>query len=140
MRASVTVDGAVVGAIGPGVLLLVGVGDGDDPATAQAMAGKVARLRIFPNGEKGFDRSLTDVGGEALVVSQFTLMGDVRRGNRPSWAAAAAPAQAQPVVDALAAALRAAGVEVATGRFGAHMEVDLVNDGPVTLVIDSAQG
>ena len=72
MRASVTVDGAVVGAIGPGVLLLVGVGDGDDPATAQAMAGKVARLRIFPNGEKGFDRSLTDVGGEALVVSQFS--------------------------------------------------------------------
>lgn len=136
-RASVTVDGEVVGAIGPGVLLLVGVAAGDDIATATAMGVKVARLRIFPNGERGFDRSLVEVGGEALVVSQFTLMGDVRRGNRPSWVRAAAPADAAPVVDAVAMALAGAGVPVQTGRFGADMDVELVNDGPVTLLMDS---
>lgn len=136
-RASVTVDGEVVGAIGPGVLLLVGVAAGDDIATATAMGVKVARLRIFPNGERGFDRSLVEVGGEALVVSQFTLMGDVRRGNRPSWVRAAAPADAAPLVDAVAMALAGAGVPVQTGRFGADMDVELVNDGPVTLLMDS---
>jgi D-tyrosyl-tRNA(Tyr) deacylase len=136
-RASVTVDGEVVGAIGQGVLLLVGVGEGDDDAVAARMAAKVARLRIFPNDDRGFDRTVVDVHGKALVVSQFTLMGDVRRGNRPSWAAAARPEDASPVVDAVARALEAEGVPVATGRFGAMMDVELVNDGPVTLVLDS---
>lgn len=136
-RASVTIDGEVVGAIGHGVLLLVGVGEGDDHAVAARMAAKVARLRIFPNDERGFDRTVADVGGEALVVSQFTLMGDMRRGNRPSWAASARPEDAAPVVEAVAHALEAEGVPVATGRFGAMMDVELVNDGPVTLVLDS---
>lgn len=139
-RASVAVGGEVVGAIGPGVLLLVGVDEGDDATTAAAMAAKVARLRIFPEGERGFHRSLVDVGGAALVVSQFTLLGDVRRGNRPSWARAAAPAHAAPLVDAVAAGLVDAGVPVATGRFGADMAVELVNDGPVTLLIESEPG
>jgi D-tyrosyl-tRNA(Tyr) deacylase len=136
-RASVTVDGEVVGAIGHGVLLLVGVGEGDDAAVAGRMASKVVRLRIFPGVDRGFEKSVVDVGGEALVVSQFTLMGDVRRGNRPSWAAAARPEDAELVVRAVAEALEAAGVPVATGRFGAMMDVDLLNDGPVTLVLDS---
>ncbi len=136
-RASVTVDGQVVGAIGHGVLLLVGVGEGDDGSVAARTAAKVARLRIFPTDDRGFDRTVADVGGEALVVSQFTLMGDVRRGNRPSWAAAARPDDAAPLVEAAARALEAEGVPVATGRFGAMMDVELVNDGPVTLVIDS---
>lgn len=136
-RASVTVDGQVVGAIGRGVLLLVGVGEGDDDAVATRLASKVARLRIFPGPGGGFDLSVCDVGGEALVVSQFTLMGDTRRGHRPSWAAAARPDDAAPVVEAVARALEAEGVPVATGRFGAHMDVDLLNDGPVTLVLDS---
>lgn len=139
-RASVSVGGEVVGAIGTGVLLLVGVAEGDDVATAAAMGVKVSRLRIFPDGDRGFDRSLVDVGGAALVVSQFTLMGDVRRGNRPSWARAAAPADAAPLVEAVATALADAGVRVQTGRFGADMDVELVNDGPVTLVMDSQQG
>lgn len=139
-RASVSVGGEVVGAIGAGVLLLVGVAEGDDVATAAAMGVKVSRLRIFPDGDRGFDRSLVDVGGAALVVSQFTLMGDVRRGNRPSWARAAAPADAAPLVEAVATALADAGVRVQTGRFGADMDVELVNDGPVTLVMDSQQG
>ena len=136
-RASVTVDGEVVGAIGHGVLLLVGVMEGDDDAVAARMAAKVARLRIFPNEDRGFDRTVVDVHGEALVGSQFTLLGDVRRGNRPSWAAAARPEDASPVVEAVARALEAEGVPVATGRFGAVMDVELVNDGPVTLVLDS---
>ena len=136
-RASVTVDGEVVGAIGHGVLLLVGVREGDDDAVAARMAAKVARLRVFPNDDRGFDRTVAEVHGEALVVSQFTLMGDVRRGNRPSWAAAARPEDAAPVVEAVARALEAEGVPVATGRFGAMMDVELVNDGPVTLVLDS---
>lgn len=139
-RASVSVGGEVVGAIGTGVLLLVGVAEGDDVATAAAMGVKVSRLRIFPDGDRGFDRSLVDVGGAALVVSQFTLMGDVRRGNRPSWARAAAPADAAPLVEAVATALADTGVPVQTGRFGADMDVELVNDGPVTLVMDSQQG
>ena len=137
-RASVTVDGAVVAAIGPGVLLLVGVGEGDDSAVAARMASKVARLRIFPGDDRGFDRTLGDVGGAALVVSQFTLLGDTRRGNRPSWSGAASPEVAAPVVEAVAQALVAQGVPVSRGRFGAMMDVELLNDGPVTLVLDSA--
>lgn len=135
-RASVSVDGEPVARIARGYLLLVGVEHGDDAGVATRMASKVAALRLFPgDGGRGFDRSIVDVGGEALVVSQFTLMGDVRRGNRPSWAAAAPPEQAAPVVDAFGRALAAAGVPVGTGVFGAMMEVDLANDGPVTLVL-----
>ena len=135
-RASVSVAGEEVSRIGPGYLLLVGVEQGDDDAVASRMAAKVAALRLFPgDGDRPFDRSVVDVGGEALVVSQFTLMGDVRKGNRPSWAAAAPPDEAAPVVHAFARALGDAGVPVGQGVFGAMMEVALVNDGPVTLVL-----
>ncbi len=136
--AEVRVEGTPVGAIGRGYLLLVGVEDGDEEPVARRMAAKVAALRLFPDdADRGFDRTLADVGGEALVVSQFTLLGDVRRGNRPSWAGAASPEHAAPVVDAFAGALREAAISVASGVFGAMMEVSLVNDGPVTLVLDS---
>lgn len=135
-RASVSVAGEEVSRIGPGYLLLVGVEHGDDVAVATRMAAKVAALRLFPgDGDRPFDRSVMDVGGEALVVSQFTLMADVRRGNRPSWAAAAPPDEAAPVVHAFARALGDAGVPVRQGVFGAMMEVALINDGPVTLVL-----
>ena len=138
-RGAVSVDGAEVSRIGRGYVLLVGVEDGDDAEVARRMAAKVAALRLFAGAEgRGFDLSVADVGGEVLVVSQFTLMGDVRRGNRPSWAAAAAPEAAAPLVDAAAEHLRALGLRVSTGVFGAMMEVSLVNDGPVTLVLDSA--
>lgn len=129
----------LVDAIGPGYLLLVGVEDGDDTAVAARMAAKVAALRLFPGeDDRAFDRTLSDAGGSALVVSQFTLMGDVRKGNRPSWSSAARPEQAEPLVEAVAVALRGEGIPVGTGEFGAHMHVSLVNDGPVTLLLDSA--
>ncbi len=133
------VDGREVARIGAGYLLLVGVEEGDDVHVAHRMADKVAALRLFP-GEagRGFDRSLADAGGEVLVVSQFTLLGDVRRGNRPSWAAAARPEAAEPLVEGVVARLASHGIGVASGVFGAMMEVSLVNDGPVTLVLDSA--
>lgn len=137
-RASVSVDGMVVGACGPGVLVLLGVATGDGPATAEQLAGKVARLRIFENDRGRFDRSLVDVGGEALVVSQFTLLADTGKGNRPGFGEAAAPEVAEPLVRVFCEALRALGVPVATGRFGARMAVELVNDGPVTIVLESA--
>ncbi len=136
--ARVTVQGEVVGSISRGLLLLVGIAQGDDAATARRLADKCAEIRIFADDTGRFDRSLADVDGEALVVSQFTLLGDVRRGRRPSFTAAAPPAEAEPLVDAFAEALRSAGVSVATGRFGAHMQVELANDGPVTVVLDSA--
>lgn len=136
-RASVTVDGETVGAIGPGLLLLVGVADGDDEATTRRIARKCAELRLFPDDDGRFDRSLLDTGGEALVVSQFTLLADVRKGRRPSFTAAAAPDVAAPLCDAFADELRALGVTVATGKFGAKMQVELVNDGPVTVIVDS---
>jgi D-tyrosyl-tRNA(Tyr) deacylase len=137
-RASVTVDGETVGAIGRGLLILVGVAHDDDASAARRLAGKCVGLRIFPDDQGRFDRSLLDVGGEALVVSQFTLLADVRKGRRPAFTAAASPEIAAPLCDAFAAALREAGVTVATGRFGAKMLVESVNDGPVTIVIDSA--
>jgi D-tyrosyl-tRNA(Tyr) deacylase len=124
------------GAIGPGLVVLLGVAAGDTAAGAQALAGKVARLRIFENEAGRFDRSLLDTGGAALVVSQFTLLADTAKGNRPSFAAAARPEAAEPVYDAFCAALRALGVPVETGVFGARMEVELVNDGPVTIVLE----
>ena len=124
------------GSIGPGLVLLVGVAEGDEVADADRLAGKVARLRVFEGGDGKFDRSLLDTGGAALVVSQFTLIADTRRGNRPSFAAAARPERAEPVYERFAAALRELRVEVATGVFGARMQLELVNDGPVTIVLE----
>jgi D-tyrosyl-tRNA(Tyr) deacylase len=138
-QASVTVAEQTVGEIGQGVLLLLGITQGDDAAKAAVLAKKIAQLRIFPalDGPSGFDRSLLDVGGAALLVSQFTLYGDTTGGRRPSFIAAARPEQAAPLVESFAAALRAQGLTVAQGVFGADMQVALVNDGPVTLVLES---
>ena len=136
-EARVRIDGAVVGEIGLGLCVLVGVTHGDDEATAGRLADKVWNLRVFPDGEASMQRSLADTGGGALVVSQFTLYGDTRRGRRPSWTAAAPPEVAEPLVDAFTAALAALGAPVASGRFGAHMAVELVNDGPVTLLLEA---
>jgi D-tyrosyl-tRNA(Tyr) deacylase len=137
-RASVRVDGEAIGAIDAGLLLLVGVADGDDAETARRLARKCAELRIFRGDEGRFDRSLLDECGAALVVPQFTLLADVRKGRRPSFVGAAPPEAAAPIVEAFAETLRALGVRVASGRFGAMMEVELVNDGPVTVILDSA--
>ncbi|MXV80047.1 MAG: D-tyrosyl-tRNA(Tyr) deacylase [Chloroflexi bacterium] len=137
-RASVSVDGAVVGAIDLGLLILVGVADGDSPSQAEALARKVAGLRIFADSEGRFNESLLDVGGAALVISQFTLHADVRKGRRPSFTSAARPELAEPLVKHFAESLRAQGVPVQTGEFGAMMSVELINDGPFTVVIDSA--
>jgi D-aminoacyl-tRNA deacylase len=116
--------------------VLLGVARGDTAADAERLAGKVANLRIFENHAGKFDRSMLDIGGSALVVSQFTLVADTAKGNRPSFSDAAPPDAAEPVYEAFVAALRALGVEVTTGAFGARMRVELVNDGPVTIVID----
>jgi D-tyrosyl-tRNA(Tyr) deacylase len=136
----VRVDGAVVGAIGRGVCLLVGVAPDDSPEDVAAAADKIAALRIFADDEGKMNRSLTEVGGEALVVSQFTLLGSVRKGRRPSFTAAAPPEIAELLVESLAAALEERGVPTAQGRFGAMMEVELTNDGPVTLVLEVSRG
>ena len=135
-RARVHVDGQTVGAIDAGLLALVGVTHGDTPAQAAKLADKLWGLRVFPDDEGVMNRPVADVGGEVLVVSQFTLYGDMTRGRRPSWVAAAAPEEAEPLVQAVCSALEALGAIVATGRFGASMEVELVNDGPVTLILD----
>jgi len=134
-RASVRVSGATMGEIGPGLLVLLGVADGDDDEDARRLAARVARLRVFEDDTGRFDRSLLDTGGAALVVSQFTLLADTAKGNRPSFTAAAAPKRAEPVYESFCAALRELGVEVETGVFGARMEVELVNDGPVTITL-----
>jgi D-tyrosyl-tRNA(Tyr) deacylase len=136
-RASVEVDGEIVGAIGPGLLALVGVTHDDGPANAEKLAGKLAHLRIFDDDAGVMNRSLVDSGGEALVVSQFTLYGDTSKGRRPSWIAAARPEQAEPLVSAVVDALRALGPTVATGVFRAEMLVDLRNDGPVTVIVEA---
>ena len=136
-RASVRVDGEQVGACGRGLLVLLGVGHEDTTETAERLAGKIARLRIFENTAGRFDLSLREVAGEALVVSQFTVLADTRKGNRPSFTGAAQPEAARPVVERFADALRAEGVPVETGVFGARMDVELVNDGPVTIVVDA---
>jgi D-tyrosyl-tRNA(Tyr) deacylase len=132
----VVVGGEVHGEIGVGLCVLLGVARGDDAAAAERLAGRVARLRIFENEEGRFDRSLLDVGGAALVVSQFTLLADTAKGNRPSFTAAAPLEEAEPLYERFCEVLRALGVEVATGLFGARMEVELVNEGPVTIVMD----
>ncbi len=134
-RGRVTVDGALVGEIGPGLCVLLGVADGDGEAEAAHLAGKIARLRIFADEDGRFDRSLLDTGGAALVVSQFTLIADTAKGNRPSFAGAARPEQAEPLYERVCTELRSLGVHVEQGVFGAHMQVDLVNDGPVTIVL-----
>ena len=136
-EARVQVDGATVGEIGSGLLLLVGAGEGDSDAEVRWMADKCAHLRIFEDQEGRFNRSLLDTGGSALVVSQFTLYGDCRKGRRPSFTGALEPAAAELLVDLYAKELRALGIEVATGVFGAKMEVSLVNHGPVTIVIET---
>jgi D-aminoacyl-tRNA deacylase len=124
------------GEIGRGLAVLLGVASGDAPADARRLAGKIARLRIFENEAGKFDRSLLDVGGAALVVSQFTLIADTSRGNRPSFTEAARPEQAVPLYDGFCGALSAQGVHVETGVFGARMAIELVNEGPVTVVLD----
>lgn len=138
VRAEVSVGGAPVAAIGPGLVALVGVGRADDAELARRLAAKTVALRLFADGERPFAHSLREVGGEFLCVSQFTLLGDVRRGNRPSWSAAAGADRARALVGAYADAVAASGVRVASGVFGADMLVSLANDGPVTLVLDGA--
>lgn len=137
-RASVAIDGQTVAQIEQGLLVLLGVTDGDTSEDVAWLAGKIARLRIFADEAQAMNRSLTEVGGQALVVSQFTLYASTRRGNRPSFIAAARPETAVPLYEAFVAALRQeTGREVPTGVFGADMQVSLVNDGPVTILIDS---
>ena len=139
-RAAVTVEGQTVASIGLGVLALVGVAQGDGREEALRLARKCAELRIFADADGKFDLSLLDVGGEALVVSQFTLLADTRKGRRPSFVGAAAPETAEPLVDAFAQAMGEAGVPTQTGRFGAMMAVELVNDGPVTILLERRAG
>jgi D-tyrosyl-tRNA(Tyr) deacylase len=135
-EARVLVGGETVGAIGAGLCVLLGVAQDDEQVAAERLAAKVARLRVFENEDGKFDRSVLDVGGAALVVSQFTLIADTTKGNRPSFSAAARPERAEPLYDAFCAALGREGLEVARGRFGARMAVEIANDGPVTLVLE----
>jgi D-tyrosyl-tRNA(Tyr) deacylase len=134
-RAEVRVEGEVTGAIGRGLLVLLGVTGDDTEGDAVALAEKIAKLRVFPSDRRPIDRSVLDVGGEALVVSQFTLCADLSRGNRPSFVAAAGPEEANRLYELFCDALRDRGIAVETGRFGAMMDVELVNDGPVTIVL-----
>lgn len=138
-HASVTVDGKVVGQIGHGFLILLGIGQDDSEAPVHMLVEKIVHLRVFGDDEGKMNRSLLDIGGEALVVSQFTLYADIRKGRRPSFTSAAPPALAEPLVERFKAALAAYNVKVEGGVFGAHMEVELLNDGPVTIWLDSEQ-
>ena len=134
--ASVTSDGSPVGSIGPGLCVLVGVTHADTEAQAAKLAGKIAKLRVFDDSEGVMNRSVLDVAGEVLVVSQFTLYADTAKGNRPSYVAAARPEVAEPLCQAVVEALLAMGVSVESGRFRTHMQVTLTNDGPVTVSIE----
>ena len=136
--ARVRVEGETVGEIGRGFLVLLGVAAGDGPAELRWMVDKVVGLRVFDDADGKMNLGLADVGGELLVVSQFTLLGDCRKGRRPSFIGAASPEIAEQMYEEFVAAARAAGIRVATGKFRTHMEVALVNDGPVTLLLDSA--
>ncbi|MCU1284221.1 MAG: D-tyrosyl-tRNA(Tyr) deacylase [Acidobacteriales bacterium] len=136
-RASVTVDGVIVGEIGKGLLVLLGVATGDDEAAAEYLAKKIVGLRIFDDDSGNMNLAPEDVGGAVLVVSQFTLYGDVRRGKRPSFDRAARPEEAKRLYEYFVSQVRAAGIQCETGRFQAMMEVELVNDGPVTILLDS---
>jgi D-aminoacyl-tRNA deacylase len=138
-RAGVRVEGRVTGEIGPGYVALVGIGAQDAPDEVEALAEKVVHLRVFADDDGKMNRSLLDLGGEALVVSQFTLYADTRKGRRPSFTAAADPEPAAERVEAFARALEERGVRVERGTFGAHMEVELLNDGPVTIVLDGSR-
>ncbi len=138
-RASVSVDGQVVGQIGQGLLVLLGVGQDDSEAQVKTLADKIVYLRIFGDNEGKMNRSLLDIGGEVLVVSQFTLYADTRRGRRPSFTDAAPPSLAEPLVERFKAAIAAYGLTVADSIFGAMMQVELVNSGPVTILLDSEQ-
>ena len=138
-QASVTVDEQIVGQIGLGLLVLLGVGQNDGEAQAKTLADKIVYMRIFGDDEGKMNRSLLDSGGEVLVVSQFTLYADIRRGRRPSFTDAAPPSLAEPLVERFKEAIAAYGLKVADGIFGAHMQVALVNDGPVTLWLDSEE-
>lgn len=134
-RARVVVSGEVVGEIGRGLVVLIGVAREDDERAAATMAGKISEVRIFPDAGGKMNLSVADAGGEVLVVSQFTLLADTTRGRRPSFVEAAEPAKAEPLVERVAEGIRQAGISVEQGRFGAHMEVSLTNEGPVTLVL-----
>ena len=138
-RASVVVDGQVVGAIRHGFLILLGVGQGDSEAQVQTLVEKIVHLRVFGDDAGKMNRSLLDINGEALVVSQFTLYADMRKGRRPSFTNAAPPSLAEPLVECFKESLAAYNVKVEGGVFGAHMEVELLNDGPVTIWLDSEQ-
>jgi D-aminoacyl-tRNA deacylase len=135
-EARVAVDSRVVGSVGRGLLVLLGVARRDEAGSAARLAAKVARLRVFEDDEGRFHRSVVDVRGGALVVSQFTLLGDTRKGNRPSFTEAAPPEEAEPLYEAFCSALRGERVPVETGVFGARMSVELVNDGPVTIILE----
>lgn len=139
-RASVVVDGETVGQIGAGLLVLLGVGHDDGPAESAALVDKMLGLRIFPDGNDKMNRSVVDIGGKILVVSQFTLLADIRKGRRPSFTAAATPQAAARMVDLVVELTEARGIGVATGRFGAMMNVELLNAGPVTIVMDVSDG
>lgn len=136
-EAQVCVEDGGCSAIGRGLLILLGVAENDSEADCDYIVDKVANLRIFPDGGGKMNRSVVDVGGSVLVVSQFTLMGDVRRGRRPDFFAAASPERAEQLYESVILALRGRSVEVKKGFFGAHMHVDLINDGPVTILLDS---
>ncbi|MDU8945178.1 D-aminoacyl-tRNA deacylase [Ovoidimarina sediminis] len=136
-EARVTVSGAVIGEIGPGLMILVCAMAGDGEAEAEKLAAKIAKLRIFRDDEGRMNRSVTDVKGAALVVSQFTLAADTSRGNRPGFSDAASPEEGERLYEHFAAALQAQGIPIATGRFGADMAVSLVNDGPVTIWMET---
>ncbi len=135
-HASVTVEGNRVSEIGDGLLILLGIGPDDDEEKARSMTKKIAALRIFTDAEDKMNLSVRDVSGKAIVVSQFTLYADCRKGNRPSFVGAAAPSLAAPLVDRFAELLTEQGVPTQTGVFGAHMDVDLLNSGPVTIILD----
>ncbi|MHB0886350.1 MAG: D-aminoacyl-tRNA deacylase [Bacillota bacterium] len=133
----VTIDGQEAGRVGRGLVVLLGVGEADDEKAVAYIADKTANLRVFEDDQGKMNRSVLDVGGEVLAISQFTLYGDVRNGRRPGFSAAARPEKAEPLYQAYVAALRAAGLTVATGRFAADMLVQIENDGPVTILVDS---
>ncbi|MCP3995069.1 MAG: D-tyrosyl-tRNA(Tyr) deacylase [bacterium] len=139
-RASVTVDGEIVGEIDRGLLLLVGIGHNDGTGEARALADKILGLRIFPDDQARMNRSVIDIEGSVLVVSQFTLLADVRKGRRPSFIDAAKPEEADALINEFVAMISAQGVHVATGSFGAMMDVELLNAGPVTIVMDAVDG
>jgi D-aminoacyl-tRNA deacylase len=136
-RARVTAAGRAAGEIGAGLCILLGISRGDDEPAAERLAARVARLRIFENEDGRFDRSLLDTGGDALVVSQFTLIADTQKGSRPSFGEAARPEHAEPLYERFGDELRRLGVHVETGVFGAKMELELANDGPVTIILDA---